>query len=133
MSLKLLKKETLAQVFSCEFCEISKNTFFTEHLWTTASINWTMTRNQVFIKANNPISTKFAVKRTRRRRNFSIAKFFSLMAKNRNCYSNFYIRKYSVSHGNALSLRHFCSSTIFEQLSSIIHNWFFNSPWFSHR
>ena len=28
----LLKKEALAQVFSCEFCEISKNTFFTEHL-----------------------------------------------------------------------------------------------------
>ena len=24
----LLKKETLAQVFSCEFCEISENTFF---------------------------------------------------------------------------------------------------------
>ena len=28
----LLKKEILAQVFPCEFCEISKNTFFTEHL-----------------------------------------------------------------------------------------------------
>ena len=28
---------TLAQEFSCEFCQISKNTFFTEHLWTTAS------------------------------------------------------------------------------------------------
>ena len=28
----LLKKETLVQVFSCEFCEISKNTFFTEHI-----------------------------------------------------------------------------------------------------
>ena len=27
-----LKKETLSQVFSCEFREISKNTFFTEHL-----------------------------------------------------------------------------------------------------
>ena len=27
-----IKKETLAQVFSCEFCEISKNTFFTEHV-----------------------------------------------------------------------------------------------------
>ena len=27
----------LAQVFSCEFCEISKNTFFTEHLWTADS------------------------------------------------------------------------------------------------
>ena len=33
-----IKKETLAQVFSCEFCEISKNTYFTEHVWTTASI-----------------------------------------------------------------------------------------------
>ena len=28
--------ETLAQVFSCEFCEIFKNTFFTEHVWATA-------------------------------------------------------------------------------------------------
>ena len=27
-----VKKETLAQVFSCEFCEIPKNTFSTEHL-----------------------------------------------------------------------------------------------------
>ena len=31
-----IKKETLTQVFSCEFCEISKNTFFTEHVWATA-------------------------------------------------------------------------------------------------
>ena len=30
--------ETLAQVFSCEFCEISRNTFSTEHLQTTASV-----------------------------------------------------------------------------------------------
>ena len=27
-----IKKETLAQVLSCEFCEISKNTFFKEHM-----------------------------------------------------------------------------------------------------
>ena len=33
-----LTLETLAQVFSCEFCEIFKNTFFTEHLRTTTSI-----------------------------------------------------------------------------------------------
>ena len=32
-----IKKEILAQVFSCEFCEFSKNIFFTEHLLTTAS------------------------------------------------------------------------------------------------
>ena len=31
------KKETLAQVFSCGFRTISKNTFFTEQLRTTAS------------------------------------------------------------------------------------------------
>ena len=31
-----IKKETLVLVFSCEFCEISKNNFLTEHLWTTA-------------------------------------------------------------------------------------------------
>ena len=28
----LFKKETVAQKFSCEFCEIFKNTFFTEYL-----------------------------------------------------------------------------------------------------
>ena len=33
-----IKKETLSQVFSCEFCDISKNTSLTEHLWTTASV-----------------------------------------------------------------------------------------------
>ena len=28
-----IKKEALTRVFFCEFCEISKNTFFIEHLW----------------------------------------------------------------------------------------------------
>ena len=32
-----IKIETMAQVFSYEFCEISKNTFFTEHVWAIAS------------------------------------------------------------------------------------------------
>ena len=36
-SLNFIKKEPLAQVFSCEFSKTSKNTFFTEHVWTTAS------------------------------------------------------------------------------------------------
>ena len=30
--------ETLTRVFSCEFCEISKNNFFTEHILATASV-----------------------------------------------------------------------------------------------
>ena len=31
-------QESLAQVLSCEFCEISKNTFFTEYLGATVSV-----------------------------------------------------------------------------------------------
>ena len=34
------QRETLAEVFSCEFCEISNNTFSTEHLQATASVKW---------------------------------------------------------------------------------------------
>ena len=33
-----VKKETLVQVLSCEFCEIFKDTFLTEHLCATASV-----------------------------------------------------------------------------------------------
>ena len=33
-----IKKETSTQVFSWKFCEIFKNTFFTEHLSATASL-----------------------------------------------------------------------------------------------
>ena len=36
-ALQLHLKKTLAQMFSCEFCEIFKNTFFTEHLLEIAS------------------------------------------------------------------------------------------------
>ena len=43
---KVIKKETLAQVFHCEFYEtpilehLLQNTYFTEHLRTTASVNF---------------------------------------------------------------------------------------------
>ena len=43
-----IKKETLAQVFSSGFCKISKNTFFTEHLWATASVSRTHLRDKFF-------------------------------------------------------------------------------------
>ena len=35
VSCNFIKNEALVQVFSCGFCEIFKNTFFTEDLWTT--------------------------------------------------------------------------------------------------
>ena len=31
------KRRLWHRFFSCEFCEISKNIFFTEHIWVTAS------------------------------------------------------------------------------------------------
>ena len=37
LACNLIKKENLAQVFSCEFCEVFKNTLFIEHLRVTAS------------------------------------------------------------------------------------------------
>ena len=40
----LLKKKTLTQLFSCEFCEIFKNTYCTEHLWTSASVKKFLTQ-----------------------------------------------------------------------------------------
>ena len=36
----LYKKNTLAQVFSCEFCEISKNTFLYRTPLVAASVDW---------------------------------------------------------------------------------------------
>ena len=35
--LNFIKNKTVAQLLSCEFCEISKKTFFTEQLRTTVS------------------------------------------------------------------------------------------------
>ena len=37
LAYNFIEKGTLAQLFSCTFCEIFKNNFFTEHLWVTAS------------------------------------------------------------------------------------------------
>ena len=56
--------KTPAQVFSCEFCEISKNTFFTEHLWATASTNThkhskTHAQTHILIKSNRSLKVPF--------------------------------------------------------------------------
>ena len=50
---KFIKKEILGQMFSCQFCDISKNIFYTEHLRKTASnivkaaetVLWSMFQN----------------------------------------------------------------------------------------
>ena len=45
-----IKEETLPQVFSCEFCKISKSTYFTKHLWTTASKICEIFKNNFFYR-----------------------------------------------------------------------------------
>ena len=37
----VIEKETMAQEFSCELCEIFKNTFFIEHIW------WLLLKNKL--------------------------------------------------------------------------------------
>ena len=55
----LLKKEALAQVFSCEFCKIFKNTFFTEKNSERQLLNYKrsstieIVRNQLLV--HNPL------------------------------------------------------------------------------
>ena len=52
-----IKKETPAEVFFCELCEIVSNRFLTEHLWTTPSV----VEKEMIIKdilANSSKSTK---------------------------------------------------------------------------
>ena len=46
-------------MFACEFCEISKNTFFTEHLWTitsNASLNFNIYSILFFLESLFSIS-----------------------------------------------------------------------------
>ena len=45
----LIKKESLAQMFSCKFCEISKNTVFAEHLPATVSEDFIRWSNHILL------------------------------------------------------------------------------------
>ena len=52
-------------MFSCEFCKIFKNTFFTEHLRTTAFVHYIISRNPqvltIFTDCLRKIKDWFAV------------------------------------------------------------------------
>ena len=64
-----IKKETLTEMFSYEFYEISKDTFFTEHLWATASVYqgslWRIqSYSDIFKTLRNPCIYNCAIFRT---------------------------------------------------------------------
>ena len=69
----VVEKETLVQVLSCEFCEIFKNTLFTENLWMTASLERYFSVN--FVKFSRKCSC-----RTPPSNHFSHDVFFFLFA-----------------------------------------------------
>ena len=51
-------------MFSCEFCEIFKNTFFTEHLQTTASVQPPLLQKYTHCRAQlNNYGKKLSLKR----------------------------------------------------------------------
>ena len=54
-----INKETLAQVFSCEFCKISKNTFSCVRFLVAAS--WTLSRVSVRYFSKNTISFRMNI------------------------------------------------------------------------
>ena len=54
VSFLISKIEALAQVFSCEFCETFKNTFFIEHLRVTTSVSNRFLNNHSKIFAKFP-------------------------------------------------------------------------------
>ena len=71
---KFSKKETLAQMFSSKFCEISKNIFFVNRLWVTVSNHTTFPGRTFSLSVNienrdevssSAMQTKRAEKRTK--------------------------------------------------------------------
>ena len=53
-----IKKETLAQIFSCEFCEMSKNIFLTKRLCATASLFNKFVELQLWNLSSNVLNTR---------------------------------------------------------------------------
>ena len=59
-----IKKVTLAQVFSCGFCEFSNNAFFTEQLYATASIkSLILFINIMWVKGEEVVSRKLLIRK----------------------------------------------------------------------
>ena len=56
----LIKKETLAQVFSCELCQISKGIFFLEHLqWLFLEFRYRISLALLYFKQRNLNKSSF--------------------------------------------------------------------------
>ena len=82
----LLKKETLAQVFSSEFCEISKKNFFTEHPCATLLGFLSPEIVPLWIASHKPRSVQQRCSRKK-----SVLKNFAIFTGKHQCWSIFLI------------------------------------------
>ena len=88
-------------MFSCEFCEISKNTFFAEHVWMTASIFFSQTEYQA--KKSWALNILKKIDRSSHRR----------------CS----IRKGVLRNFAKLTRKHLCRSFFFNTVSGLNEEW----------
>ena len=68
-------------MFLCEFCEISKKTFFTEHLWESASAN--LSKRKTYHCQISVATTALLA--------FSLLAVLKINKKVSTCYYNFYM------------------------------------------
>ena len=89
--LTLLKKRLLPQAFSCEYCEISKNTFSNRTLPVAASERWkivkpiTLQRNLFTKVTGNRVSDHYA-------RNFYVKVFLQIAVLWMLCHQKYFIK-----------------------------------------
>ena len=96
IKLKLIKvvklKLLLIKVFSCEFDKISKNTIFTEYLWTTASISNSAVCEQTLVQKSRTVCIKVRLIKVRCtkpvRKHCKLPKYYD-QHRPKNFFSNF--------------------------------------------
>ena len=89
-----IKKETLAQVFSSEFCQISKNTYFKEHLWATAS---TLREGRRLMQTEISIFSKLHKENDKKIKMFLHFRFFTCCAHPFPFRASLFIKRHYVS------------------------------------
>ena len=66
-------------MFSCEFCEVYKNTFFTEHLWATASV--------IMRRSDLSLQSSFVIKLYQPKENPTVGQ----ISEKKNMFNAFYV------------------------------------------
>ena len=104
-----IKEETLTQVFSCEFCEISKNTFFTEHLWATA-YNYTCYNYPIKKLFAKPLFVCKQFWGFLNKANVKVLNFFRKTSTKRKIFTNSFLPGFFVYMIDLMAFNSFCFS-----------------------